>query len=353
MKLIFLILTIAMVLSACAGLPASGIVQPTSSQSLIVEPTKISSPQPMEQASTQTRAFTQPFTSTATIAPPSTPTFLPEFTETQTPTASLIISTTATPLAENAIIADHTVLGRFSAIPTSALSAAAAKKTLFMHQSTGNNIDYLGLQCLAGLQDDPSVFPTECSTYATNPYHPYDNRSWNWKFWDNPVSDAIAKTDQFVSVVNAQQSNYQVLGMKFCYVDGWNQDFDYYRQKMEGLEKAYPDKTFIWATSVIGAQSAYAADPASMQSCLNIQDFNQKLRAYARDNHKILYDLADIESHDPDGNLCQYNGCEVLCDVYYDGYGGGGGGHPDVDGSLRMAKGFWWLMARISGWDGN
>jgi hypothetical protein len=253
------------------------------------------------------------------------------------------------PPRTNAIIADHTVINEFTAIPSIYLSAASGTKTLFKHQSTGDNIEYLGLQCLAGLHDDPT-FPQECSDYAQNPYSPYDNRQWDWEMWANTLSDAEFKTDQWVSVVHARQSNYQVLGMKFCYVDAWNLEFDYYRQAMEELESTYPHKKFIWATTALPAESQVVNDLAMAQ---NTQRFNQQLRAYAIANDIILYDLAAIESHDPNGNYCQSYGYEALCNVYYTGWGGGAGGHPDVDGSIRLAKGFWWLMARISGWDGN
>jgi hypothetical protein len=257
------------------------------------------------------------------------------------------------PAQTGAIIADHTVISKFSSIPSTALSAAATKKTLFMHQSTGGNVDYLGLQCLAGLQNDDSVFPQECITYSQNAYIPYDNRNWNWKLWDQPTADAIAKVDEWVSVVSAQQSNYQVLGMKFCYVDGWNQDFAYYRDHMLDLETRYPTKIFIWTTSVLWNEPGSSCQDNGFNSCQNISEFNQQVRAYAIANHKPLYDMADIESHDPSGSLCLTSGYEGLCDAYYNGYGGGGGGHPDVDGSIRLAKGFWWLMARLSGWNGN
>ena len=249
------------------------------------------------------------------------------------------------------IIADHTTIDRFSSIPGNALNAASAITALFMHQSTGNNIKTLGLECLSGVNADPSYFPAECTIYASNPPStPYDNHNWAWRLWNTPMADAIEKTDQWVSIANSQQQNYQVLGMKFYYVDGWNQDFNYYRQKMEQLELAYPQKKFIWSTSALWAQSAVADNLISAEE---IQAFNQALRAYAIANHKILYDIADIESHDPNGNACRSNGYEALCDVYTDGQGGGGGGHPDVDGSIRLAKGFWWLMAGISGWNGN
>ncbi len=282
-------------------------------------------------------------------------------TPTRTPTPTVITPSpspnpTSNPTPQptpvtDAIIADHASVNRFISIPSSALTAAAAMKTLFMHQSTGNNIRSIGLECLAGVNGDPGYYPAECTIYAENPpYSPYDNRNWDWPEWNTPMADAIAKTDEWISVANSQQQNYQVLGMKFCYVDGWNQDFDYYRQKMEALESTYSQKKFIWATSALWAESAVSINLTSAE---NIQIFNQQLRAYALANNKLLYDIADIESHDPNGNLCQSNGYEALCDVYTIGLGGGGGGHPDVTGSIRLAKGFWWLMARISGWNGN
>jgi hypothetical protein len=295
-------------------------------------------------------------TATPTPTPTSILTIYPNRTATPTPTRTSTLTVypngtstpTATPTGIVGVIVDHTSLSSFASIPATYLQAAAALDTLFMHASVGDNIDYLGLGCLAGLQSDPS-YPEECLTYAQNPYDPYDNRNWNWRMWDTPMADAIAKTDQWVSVVNAQQQNYQVLGMKFCYVDAWNQDFTYYRTKMEQLVQAYPQKTFIWATQVLYAKSDMDTPGFNLQNAQNIQDFNQQLRAYARANNIFLYDLADIESHEPNGDYCQSHDIEALCDTYSDGIGGGSG-HPDADGSIRLAKGFWYLMARIAGW---
>lgn len=298
---------------------------------------------------TTTPVTVTPFTPepTSSTTPPT-----PEPTSSTTPPTPDPTSSPSpqpTPISD-AIVADHYVIDAFESIPDSALNAAIALDTLFMHQSTGNNIESLGFRCLAGLRNDPDTFPEECIQYAQNPYDPYDNRNWDWPEWPTPMADAIAKTDQWVSIVNSQQQYYQVLGMKFCYVDGWNQDFDYYRQAMEQLEQAYPDKIFIWTTSAMWSESNVGDNPVSDEK---MKIFNQQLRDYTYANNKILYDLADIESHDPAGNLCQTDGFEALCDEYSDGYGGGGGGHPDIEGSIRLAKGYWWLMARIGGWDGN
>jgi hypothetical protein len=278
------------------------------------------------------------------------PIFLPSLSMTDistvTPSPTTVPIPSSTPVAPsgNAIIADHNVISWFSSIPETYLDSAATIQTLFMHQSTGDNIDYLGLKCLAGLREDPERYPQECLTYALHPYDPYDDRNWDWEYWPEHMSDAILKTDRWVTIVNERQQDYQVLGMKLCYVDSWNLDFEYYREKMDQLENTYPEKIFIWSTSALIAES--------MGTEKIIHDFNQELRAYALANDKILYDLAAIESHDSDGNICHDNGIEALCEEYYTGFGGGGGGHPNVQGSIRLAKGFWWLMARIAGWDG-
>jgi hypothetical protein len=351
MKSTILVLVIAVIVSACTGIP-TGVVNPQvpSAQNISIESPDASTSQPPEQVSIPTPSLTQSNTVTLAIPETQTPEPTPTSVDTQTPTATVITEDNTIQPAGSGIIADNTSIDEFKSIPQEAVKAATAMKTLFMHQSTGNNIDFLGLQCLAGLRNDPANYPQECITYARNPYK---DPNWNWQPWATPMADAIAKTDEWVSVANAQQSNYEVLGMKFCYVDGWNQDFNYYRQKMEQLEQAYPQKKFIWATSALWAKSELDSGNTPMDSCLNIQDFNQQLRAYAKANNKILYDIAAIESHDPSGSLCQSNGCEALCDAYYSGFGGGGGGHPDTEGSLRLAKGFWWLMARISGWNGD
>jgi hypothetical protein len=256
-------------------------------------------------------------------------------------------------------VADHLVVGQFAQIPQNAIAAAAAKVTLFMHQSTGGIIDDSGLGCLAGLHGDPGAYPPECITYANNraantwPW--YDKSNWSWDFWPTSQADAMAKTDQFVSLSNTF-GNYQVIGMKYCYVDGWNQgdnvaynnNHGYYITKMEALEQQYPGKVFIYATSALWADPGDACNPV-FNSCQEIAEFNQQVRAYAQAHNKPLYDIADIESHDRNGNPCTVGGYEGMCADWYDS----GGGHPNTEGAIRLAKGFWWLMARVGGWNGT
>lgn len=285
------------------------------------------------------------------------PTLTPTPTPTRTPTPTSTPTSTSTPLPPSggAIVADHSVIGQFAQIPKSAVDVATAKTTLFMHQSTGGLIDDSGLGCLAGLHGDPANYPQECVTYAenraANSWPWYDKSKWSWDFWPQSQADAMAKTDQFVDVVHSRAGNYQVIGMKYCYVDGWNQSVNveqsYYITKMLELESQYPGKTFIWATSALWADPGSACG-GLFDSCQQIAEFNQQVRAYARVHNKPLYDIADIESHDQNGNPCTVGGYEGLCADWYDS----GGGHPNTQGAIRLAKGFWWLMARISGWNG-
>ena len=263
-------------------------------------------------------------------------------------------------VTQTGIVADHSVIAKFSSIPQSAAQAAAAKKLVFLHQSTGSYIDNYGLGCLAGLHDDPENYPAECTTYANNmaankwPW--YSEANWNWPFWPDYTTDAIVKTDEFVSYVSSHTSTYDVFGMKFCYVDGWNQgtnvDEQYYINKMLSLESQYPNKVFIWTTSALWHEPGDACSLNSNQnynSCARISEFNAQVRAYAKAHNKPLYDIADIESHDSNGNSCTVEGYEGMCAQWY----ADSGGHPNVVGGIRLAKGFWWLMARLNGWNGQ
>jgi hypothetical protein len=353
MKSTFTILVLSIILSSCSNVPAAGDIQTLITQTSVVQSLENSTLQPTTQVATPTTTITHSMVIASPTPKLQNPESTPTPLQTLIPTITLTSDTPSTAISGNAMVADHTAIDKFESIPSNALASAAGLKTLFMHQSTGNNIDFLGLQCLEGLQNDPSVFPQECISFARTPYIPYDYRNWNWKLWDEPTADAIAKTDQWISVVQAQEGNYQVLGMKFCYVDGWNQDFTYYRDHMLELERTYPGKIFIWSTSALWNDPGSACQDNGFNSCSNIAEFNQQVRDFAKANHKPLYDVADIESHDPNGNPCLTDGYEGLCDAYYNGYGGGGGGHPNPTGSIRLAKGFWYLMALIGGWTDN
>jgi hypothetical protein len=120
--------------------------------------------------------------------------------------------------------------------------------------------------------------------------------------------------------------------MKLCYIDT-DANWDYYRIAMEGLMKQYPNKIFVWWTM-----------PIMTTTDTNRNKFNANVRAYAQSHQIILFDIADIESHDPTGRTSGTGDNEAM----YGGYSVDGG-HLNSEGSLRVAKGIWVLMTKISG----
>jgi hypothetical protein len=71
--------------------------------------------------------------------------------------------------------------------------------------------------------------------------------------------------------------------------------------------------------------------------------YNAQVRSYAAANNKPLFDIADIESHDPNGNAVLHNNHEAMYGAY-----SSDGGHLSTAGEARMAGAIWWLMTRVA-----
>jgi hypothetical protein len=139
------------------------------------------------------------------------------------------------------------------------------------------------------------------------------------------------------------------------------EDINTYLNLMNGLEKDYPDVRFVYMTGHL--------DGGGLDGNLHIR--NEQIRDYCKENNKILYDFADIETYDPDGT---YYGDKIPNDgCYYDTDGNGtrdgnwaiewqdahpgewydcSSAHSQPLNANLKAYAAWWLWARIAGWPG-
>ncbi len=153
-------------------------------------------------------------------------------------------------------------------------------------------------------------------------------------------------------------------------------NIDAYLTLMDGLESDYPGVTFVYMTGHL--------DGSGLTGNLHLR--NEQIRTYCRDHGAVLFDFADIETYNPDGD---YFGDKHATDgCNYDANGNGtteatgepalpingdanwaiewqgsheegtdwytcGAAHSQPLNANRKAYAAWWLWARIAGWDGT
>ncbi|MGD0339067.1 MAG: T9SS type A sorting domain-containing protein [Bacteroidota bacterium] len=263
------------------------------------------------------------------------------------------------------IIADHTCT-KISEIPLQYISQAkSALHIAYGHTSHGSQlID--GMSSLVAFMNGLG-YPQ--NLYAFN--NGGTNGALDLK--DGPFSGASDLGNPNRTAWEASTRTYlnahpeiNVIIWSWCgQVDGTESDINLYLNLMSGLEHDYPNIKFVYMTGHLNGTGTSG----------NVNLRNQQIRNYCTGNNKILFDFADIESYDPDGQInymqlsandnCDYdsNGDHNLDanwatiwqnshTVNVDWYNCSSA-HSQPLNANRKAYAAWWLWARLAGWDGN
>ncbi len=232
-----------------------------------------------------------------------------------------------------AITADHSSAAAFDNIPAQYLSEVRSSNNLYYgHTSHGSQI-------ITGL----SMLENENSTLYSPP-----------AIYDDYRIDLGTSTweDDTRNYLNAHSETSLVI-WSWCGQLSWygEAEVNDYLTRMSRLENDYPGVIFIYMTGHL--------DGTGPPGTLNTN--NNLIRSYCSANGKVLFDFADIENYDPDGNFyadasdaCEW--CETWCtsnscpDFRCND---SGCAHSHCYNCYIKGKAFWWLMARLAGWDGN
>jgi hypothetical protein len=219
--------------------------------------------------------------------------------------------------------------------PQLAMNQSGELKWFFAHASVGDNM-------MSGIE----------SLHAANPTYYQFTRS---SVTDTPpatmqsgvIYDCLrgnpgwqAKVDWFSNYVNNGwcYPKVDVVMNKFCFVDP-NAGLNYYLNSMTTLEAAHLHTFFVYATMPL------TTNEDADNYARNI--FNDSLRDWVRANHRILYDIADIEAHDTNGAEQTFIYSNSVCQKLFAGYTDDGGHLTTSIAQQTAALGFYALSEAL------
>lgn len=238
------------------------------------------------------------------------------------------------------IIVDHGCTD-ISKIPETWINQV--KRTLkvhYAHTSHGEQI-YTGLDRLSGSNNKYAFYPDNCTMPSTTEYLAMMEGQTLSGYCETYITPEYYWQGASALNITRGMLNTHDINVSMW---AWCSQLDYYSRSqvqtyldaMSQLEREYPDVTFVYFTG-----NAQSEDQ-------NRVDRNNQIRDYCRQNNKILFDFADLDCW-YDGEQHSVNGIPME----HPQYQGEEAGHTTYGSCDNKAKAFWWLLARIAGWDGD
>ena len=253
-----------------------------------------------------------------------------------------------------AIVIDHTRTD-VHLIPDQWLDLTRQYVIHYAHTSHGSQI-LSGLQWLANI-DSKYAVDIQASGTVVLPSTPNALRIYDG---NNYPGNTYITPDLYWEGTDGMDHTRSVLDSGWFDISLWTWcgQMSYYSQAqiqqyldaLVQLSGEYPQTQFIF----------YTGHTDGSQPGSTLWQNNDLVRQYVQSNQLVLFDFADIESYDPDGNFypggsdaCEW--CGSWCSTHpgaFECQNLPSCAHTHGLQCTLKAQAFWYLMARLAGWDG-